>query len=380
MDRKKIAILGSTGSIGRQALDILSDYPEYYEISALSSYQNIDLLYEQVKRYKPSRVAIIDNERAKAFRKRDLKGLTVLSGETSLIQLIEDGELDIVLVAVVGIAGLRVTLAALEAGIDVALANKETLVAGGQLVIEAAQRTGSHLIPVDSEHSAIFQCFRAASKPQEINKIYLTASGGPFRGFSRNKLKQVSVDDALKHPNWDMGKKITVDSSTLMNKGLEVIEAKWLFDLSVDQIDVLIHPQSIIHSMVEFVDGSIIAQMGKPDMRIPILYAFSYPERFSTKLKKLDFLNIPALSFEEPDIESFPSLSLAYKALKIGGTMPTVLNAANEVAVQKFLQTEISFLEIPVIVERAMKSHEVISNPTIDDVLRVDKKVRDELV
>lgn len=377
--KKRVAILGSTGSIGTQALDILSLYPERYEIKALGAYQNIDLMAKQVEKYSPDLVVLIDEEKADELRSRVDSKIKVDSGTEALIELAASDNIDIVLIAIVGIAGLKPTIAALNAGKTVALANKEVLVAGGEIVTKLADKTGAKIIPVDSEHSAIFQCLQGCRNIDEVNKIYLTASGGPFRGYKRDDLKRVTPEDALKHPNWNMGKKVTIDSATLMNKGLEVIEAKWLFNLSVDQIDVVIHPQSIIHSMVEFVDGAILAQMGTTDMRIPILYAFTYPERYASNVKRLNLLEMGSLTFEEPDVENFPCLSLAYKAIRIGGTMPAVLNAANEIAVDMFLKEQISFLEIPLVIEKAMKSHQVIENPDIDDILRADSETRELL-
>lgn len=378
MYRKRIAILGSTGSIGTQALQVIESHPDRFEVVALSTYQNIQLILEQARKFSVKKISVVNSNVLDGIS-IDHSEFDVDTGYESLIQIASMDNVDMVLVAVVGIAGLQATIAALESGKDVALANKETLVVGGDLVMETARRFGKRIIPVDSEHSAIFQCLNTASGHQEVKRIILTASGGPFRGYNRESLKRVTVSDALKHPNWSMGKKITIDSATLMNKGLEVIEAKWLFDVEIDKIQVVVHPQSIIHSMVEFTDGSIIAQLGRPDMRLPILYALSYPERFSSDYGGLDFFEIGKLTFEEPDVENFPCLPLAYKAARIGGTMPTVLNAANEVAVQKFLQEEISFMEIPIFIEKAMKSHKVIQQPKIDDILSVDKEVREFL-
>ena len=378
MYRKRIAILGSTGSIGTQALQVIESHPDRFEVIALSTYQNIQLILEQARKFSVKKISVVNSNVLDGIS-IDHSEFDVDTGYESLIQIASMDNVDMVLVAVVGIAGLQATIAALESGKDVALANKETLVVGGDLVMETARRFGKRIIPVDSEHSVIFQCLNTASGHQEVKRIILTASGGPFRGYNRESLKRVTVSDALKHPNWSMGKKITIDSATLMNKGLEVIEAKWLFDVEIDKIQVVVHPQSIIHSMVEFTDGSIIAQLGRPDMRLPILYALSYPERFSSDYGGLDFFEIGKLTFEEPDVENFPCLPLAYKAARIGGTMPTVLNAANEVAVQKFLQEEISFMEIPIFIEKAMKSHKVIQQPKIDDILSVDKEVREFL-
>ena len=372
---KKIAILGSTGSIGTQALDIIRRNKAYFKVSALTAYNNIELLKEQIEEFRPERVGVVDAEKAEILKKEIPQNVEVLAGHDALKELASQSDIDMVLVAVVGIAGLEATMAALESGNDVALANKETLVTGGQLVIDAASKTGSRIIPVDSEHSAIFQCLQGADH-QDVRRIVLTASGGPFRGFTPDRLVHVRPEDALIHPNWSMGKKVTIDSATLMNKGLEIIEAKWLFNLSIGQIQVIVHPQSIIHSMVEFKDGSVLAQLGMPDMRIPILYAFSYPRRFESPVQKVDFAKIGMLTFEEPDTESFPCLNLAIKAAQIGGTMPTVLNAANEVAVDRFLNGEIKFTEISLMVQKAMDSHQVIPRPTLADILRVDKETR----
>jgi len=374
-------ILGSTGSIGTQALDVLRLYPEQFEIEGLAVRQNIDLLIDQIYEYSPAKVVVADEKKALELKNRVGSKIQVSSGEDALVELAASEDVDIVLVALVGIAGLKPTIAALKAGKTVALATKEVLVAGGEIITKLASESGTTIIPVDSEHSAIFQCLQGCSNvDKEVNKIYLTASGGPFRGYKRDELKRVTVEDALKHPNWKMGPKVTIDSATLMNKGLEVIEAKWLFNLSVDQIDVVVHPQSIIHSMVEFVDGAILAQMGSPDMRIPILYAFTYPERYLTNVERLNLIEMGNLSFEQPDIENFPCLSLAYKAIRIGGTMPAVLNAANEVAVDMFLKGNISFLEIPIIIEKAMKSHQVVKDPEVEDILHADLDTRELLI
>ena len=378
--KKKIAILCSTGSIGTQALDVVKQHHNKFEVVALSTNKNIELLAQQVDFFQPKYVGIVDYEKAEEFKRYKYTGLEVLSGRDSLVTLASLPDVDLVLVAVVGIAGLEPTMEAVKTGKNIALANKETLVVGGHLVMDAAKRSGSKIIPVDSEHSAIFQCLSGCTNPQIIKRIYLTASGGPFRNYSKERLKYATVDEALNHPNWKMGKKVTIDSATLMNKGFEVIEARWLFDLNIEQIDVIIHPQSIIHSMVEYVDGSIIAQMGRTDMRLPILYAFSWPERYESAMEDLDLLSMGPLTFEKPDTQRFPCLDLAYKAIEIGGTMPTVLNAADEVAIDKFLKKEISFAEIPLIIEEAMKSHEVIQNPGIDCILKIDKNVRKQLV
>jgi 1-deoxy-D-xylulose-5-phosphate reductoisomerase len=378
--KKRIAILGSTGSIGRQALDVIHQHADNYQVVALTTNRNVGLLAQQVEAFRPSYVGIVDAESAEEFKNYGLADLELVSGKDCLVKLATLPEVDLVLVAVVGIAGLEPTIAALEAGKNVALANKESLVAGGHLVMEAARKSGSKIIPVDSEHSAIFQCLAGCDDPARINRIYLTASGGPFRSYTKDELRHVTVEEALNHPNWKMGKKVTIDSATLMNKGLEVIEAYWLFGLSIGQIQVVIHPQSIVHSMVEYIDGSIIAHMGKTDMRLPILYALSWPERIKSSVGSLDLTAMEPLTFEMPDFDRFPCLALAYKALEIGGTMPAVLNAADEVAVEKFLKGEISFIEIPVMIEQAMKSHKVIQNPDLNTILRVDHSVRRQLM
>lgn len=398
---KRIAVLGSTGSIGTQALDILEQYPHEYKIAALSANENIDLLEKQALRYRPAKLGVVNAEKAEMLRRRIPPEIEVLSGRQALTELASMPDIDTVLMSVVGISGLEATIAALESGNDVALANKETLVAGGQLVMDTARRSRTRILPVDSEHSAIFQCLQGARlqvsaesdtsvranrfwSPGEpfspaVRKILLTASGGPFRGYDSERLQHVRVSDALRHPRWDMGKKVTIDSATLMNKGLEVIEAKWLFSLELEQIEVLIHPQSIIHSMVEYADGSVIAQMGMPDMRLPILYAFTWPDRLPTSLPAVNFLELGSLTFEKPDTSLFPCLALAFEAARIGGTMPAVLNAANEIAVQKFLEETIPFAGIPQLAERAMSVHRAVPNPSLPDILEADRETRDLL-
>lgn len=378
--KKRIAILGSTGSIGRQALDVIYQHADDFQVVALTTNRNTELLAQQVQTFHPAYVGVVDAQSAEEFKNYGLTDVEFMSGKDCLVKLATLPEVDLVLVAVVGIAGLEPTIAALEAGKNVALANKESLVAGGHLVMEAARRSGSKVIPVDSEHSAIFQCLAGCNDSSQIKRIYLTASGGPFRSYAKDELRHVTVEEALNHPNWRMGKKVTIDSATLMNKGLEVIEAHWLFGLSIEQIQVVIHPQSIVHSMVEYIDGSIIAHMAKADMRIPILYALSWPERIKSDIESLDLTAMGSLTFETPDFDKFPCLVLAYKALEIGGTMPVVLNAADEVAVEKFLKGEISFIEIPVMIEQAMKSHKVIPNPDLNAILRVDHSVRRQLM
>jgi 1-deoxy-D-xylulose-5-phosphate reductoisomerase len=375
---KRIVILGSTGSIGTQALDILSKYPEF-SILALSANDNIDLLAKQALRFRPEIVAVTNSSKAASLKEKLPDDIKVTSGKEALVELATLRKADIILISVVGISGLEATLAAIQSGKDIALANKETLVAGGQLVMEAAKRSGSKILPVDSEHSAIFQCLQGTADQKAVDKILLTASGGPFRGFDYESLKKVTVEDALKHPRWSMGRKISIDSATLMNKGLEVIEARWLFDVRPEQMEVLVHPQSIVHSMVQFVDGSVLAQLGATDMRLPILYALSWPNRLQADLPLIDFVKLGSLTFEKPDFETFPCLPLAYEALKIGGTMPAVLNAANETAVEMFLQSAIDFIEIPKLIEKSMIVHKTKLNPTLEDILQADQESRERI-
>ncbi len=376
---KNISILGSTGSIGTQALEVVSENSDVLNIIGLTTNTSIDLLEKQIDAYSPRIVCVMDGDSALQLEKRlKTKGSTVavVSGLDGLIAVATASENNLLLTAVSGMIGLQPTLAAINAGIDIALANKETLVAGGQLVIDAAAAKGVSLLPVDSEHCAIFQCLMG-NKHQEIERIIITASGGPFRGQTREQLESVTLAQALKHPNWSMGKKITIDSATLMNKGLEVIEAKWLFNLRCDQIDVVVHPQSIIHSMVEFIDHSTMAQLGMPDMALPIQIAFFYPDRIANNRQALDFRLVRQLTFEDPDLEAFPCLLLAYDALEIGGTMACVLNAANEISVARFINQEIHFLDIPRINRLVMEKHQVISCPGLDDVLAVDAWARE---
>lgn len=375
---KNISILGSTGSIGTQALEVVSDNNDALNIVGLTTNTSIDLLEKQIDAYAPRIVCVMDGDAALILEKRlktKASAVEVVSGLEGLIAVATASENNLLLTAVSGMIGLQPTLAAINAGIDIALANKETLVAGGQIVIDAAAAKGVALLPVDSEHCAIFQCLMG-NKHQEIDRIIITASGGPFRGQTREQLQSVTLAQALKHPNWSMGKKITIDSATLMNKGLEVIEAKWLFDLRDSQIDVVVHPQSIIHSMVEFIDHSTIAQLGLPDMALPIQIAFFYPERIANNRPALDFSQVRELTFEEPDLLAFPCLQLAYDALDSGGTMACVLNAANEIAVARFLNQEIHFLDIPRINSMVMEKHQLISNPGLDEVLAADAWAR----
>ena len=375
---KNISILGSTGSIGTQALEVVSENSDALNIVGLTTNTSIDLLEKQIDAYAPRIVCVMDGDAALILEKRlktKASAVEVVSGLEGLIAVATASENNLLLTAVSGMIGLQPTLAAINAGIDIALANKETLVAGGQIVIDAAAAKRVSLLPVDSEHCAIFQCLMG-NKHQEIDRIIITASGGPFRGQTREQLQSVTLAQALKHPNWSMGKKITIDSATLMNKGLEVIEAKWLFDLRDSQIDVVVHPQSIIHSMVEFIDHSTIAQLGLPDMALPIQIAFFYPERIANNRPALDFNQVRELTFEEPDLLAFPCLQLAYDALDSGGTMACVLNAANEIAVARFLNQEIHFLDIPRINRLVMEKHQLISNPGLDEVLAADAWAR----
>ncbi|WP_130807036.1 1-deoxy-D-xylulose-5-phosphate reductoisomerase [Senegalia massiliensis] len=373
---KNIGILGSTGSIGTQALDIIRENKSLFNITALSGNNNIDLLEKQALEFKPEIIAVFNKYNADVLKTK-LKpyNIKVYSGLEGLIKLSEYENIDILITSVVGMIGLKPTLAAIESGKTIALANKETLVTAGNIVIEKIKKNKGSLLPVDSEHSAIFQSL-TSKKKNEINKIILTASGGPFRGKNKEDLININYKDALKHPNWDMGRKISIDSSTLMNKGLEVIEAKWLFDVDVEDIEVVVHPQSIIHSMVEYIDGSVIAQLGVSDMRIPIQYALTYPDRINNNLEKLNLTDIYKLTFESPDLETFPSLSLAYRALRENGTMPSVLNASNEVLVDLFLKEKIKFYDIPNTIEKILDIHKNIKNPTIDDVLYSDDWAR----
>ena len=376
---KNISILGSTGSIGTQALEVVSENSDALNIVGLTTNTSIDLLEKQIDAYAPRIVCVMDGDAALVLEQRlKIKGFSVevVTGLEGLIAVATASENNLLLTAVSGMIGLQPTLAAINAGIDIALANKETLVAGGQIVIDAAAAKRVSLLPVDSEHCAIFQCLMG-NKHQEIDRIIITASGGPFRGQTREQLQSVTLAQALKHPNWSMGKKITIDSATLMNKGLEVIEAKWLFDLRDSQIDVVVHPQSIIHSMVEFIDHSTIAQLGLPDMALPIQIAFFYPERIANNRPALDFNQVRELTFEEPDLLAFPCLQLAYDALDSGGTMACVLNAANEIAVARFLNQEIHFLDIPRINSMVMEKHQLISNPGLDEILAVDAWARE---
>jgi len=375
---KNIAILGSTGSIGRQSLAVIDGHRDRFAVNALAAGKNVVLLREQIARFKPRVAAVYDEEHArqlKALLGRDA-GTDILYGPEGYRELAVDRENHLVLSAMVGAAGLLPTMAAIEAGRDIALANKETLVMAGELVMARASARGVRILPVDSEHSAIFQCLQGNSRGA-IRRIILTASGGPFRTWSPEALAGVTAAQALRHPNWEMGRKITIDSATMMNKGLEIIEARWLFDVTPDRIDVVVHPQSIVHSLVEYCDGSVLAQLGRPDMRLPIAYAFSWPERMVDSDPGLDLTTLAALEFQPPDTIKFPCLSLAGEALRIGGTMPAALNGANEVAVQAFLNGQIPFPGIPGVIAAVMMAHRAVAHPDLDAILAADLEARE---
>lgn len=373
---KKIAILGSTGSIGTQALDVIRAHPDEFTVEVLTANWNADLLIKQALEFKPNCVVIADESKYKAVKDalqpHDIK---VFAGTASVEQVVQMDSIDMVLTAIVGYAGLASTLAAIKAGKQIALANKETLVVAGELVTSLAREKAVNIYPVDSEHSAIFQCL-AGEWDNTIEKIYLTASGGPFRGKDKAFLASVKKEQALKHPNWDMGAKITIDSATLMNKGLEVIEAQWLFHLKPEQIDVIVHPQSIIHSIVQFTDGSMKAQMGLPDMKLPIQYALAFPKRIKSDFPRFDFTKYPSFTFEKADTQTFRCLDLAFEAMKKGGNAPCVLNAANEVAVAAFLNDKIGFLQIAEVVEKTLAKTGFISKPSFEDYVSTDTEAR----
>lgn len=370
---KEIAILGSTGSIGTQTLDVVRNNQDI-KVVALTAGSNIEKLEEQIREFHPKVVALWNEKSAKDLRKRisDLP-VEVLAGMDGMISCATISDANIVVTAVVGMIGILPTIEAIKAGKDIALANKETLVTAGHIIMPLVKEYNVSLLPVDSEHSAVFQALNGENQ-KEVSKILLTASGGPFRGKKKKDLQNIQLEDALKHPNWSMGKKITIDSSTMVNKGLEVIEAKWLFDIDFEQIQVVIQPQSVIHSMVEFADGGVIAQLGTPDMRLPIQYALYYPERRPLPGDRLDFYKLSQLTFEEPDMETFEGLKLAYQVGKTGGSMPTVYNAANEYAVAKFLNKEIKYLEIIDMISYALDSHQYISNPSVQDILEIEQE------
>lgn len=368
---KKIAILGSTGSIGTQTLEVVRDNKDI-EVTAMAAGSNIVLLEQQIREFKPKMVCVWDEKKAKELKLAvaDLP-VRIVCGMEGLLETAAEEESEIVVTAIVGMIGIRPTMAAMEAGKDIALANKETLVTAGHIIMPLARERGVRILPVDSEHSAIFQCLNGEDSRQ-IHKILLTASGGPFRGRTREQMKDVRLEDALKHPNWSMGKKITIDSSTMVNKGLEVMEAKWLFDVEMDQVQVVVQPKSVIHSMVEFEDGAVMAQLGTPDMKLPIQYALYYPQRRFLSGKRLDFWAINEIRFEKPDFENFKALALAYEAGKTGGTLPTVFNAANEYGVNEFLNQRIPYLEIVDMIEKAMGEHKVKENPGVEEILEAE--------
>ena len=375
---KKIAILGSTGSIGTQTLEVVRENGDI-EVLGLVAGNNIRLLEQQIREFHPKVAAVWKEENAKELRERtrDLP-VKVVCGMEGLIEVAVLEEVDILVTAIVGMIGIRPTIAAMKAGKDIALANKETLVTAGHIIMPLAKEKQVSILPVDSEHSAIFQSLQGNPR-SALHKILLTASGGPFRGKTREELKDIQVEDALKHPNWEMGRKITIDSSSLVNKGLEVIEAKWLFDVEIEQIEVVIHPQSIIHSMVEYVDGAIIAQRGTPDMKLPIQYALYYPERRFLPGERVDFSALSELTFEKPDVDTFYGLRLAMEAGKAGGSLPTVFNAANELAVSKFLNRRIGYLQIPEIIEACMRAHKNIPNPSVEEILETERVVYEQI-
>ncbi|MDQ0967234.1 1-deoxy-D-xylulose-5-phosphate reductoisomerase [Flavobacterium sp. W4I14] len=373
---KRITILGSTGSIGTQALEVVRDHPDTFKVAVLSALKNSALLIQQAKEFMPAIVVICD-ERKYSEVKNALSALNikVLAGEAALSEVAAYGDSDVVLTALMGSVGLKPTIAAIKAGKNIALANKETLVVAGELITQLATEHHVKILPVDSEHSAIFQCL-VGEEQNEIEKIYLTASGGPFLGKTKDFLSTVKKEQALKHPNWVMGAKITIDSASLMNKGLEVIEAKWLFNLDVDQIDVIVHPQSIVHSLVQFTDGSMKAQMGVPDMKLPIQYALNYPDRLKNNFKRFNFLDYPNFSFQKADMETFRNLDLAFTSLRKGGNMPCILNAANEIVVEAFLKDKIGFLQMSEVIEQCMEEISFVEKPQLSDYLETDKHSR----
>ncbi len=369
---KNIGILGASGSVGTQGLDIIRQYPHAYKLVSFSVGKNIDLANEIIEEFRPDICCVQNKEDIDKIRSTAIK---VVYGNDGLMEIAAYHKNDMLLNSIMGSVGLKPTVHAIKHGIDIALANKETLVVAGEIIMQLARECNVKIIPVDSEHSAIFQCLNGEDH-KHIEKLIITASGGSFRELSREALKNVTVQDALKHPNWSMGKKITIDSATMMNKGLEVIEARWLFDMPIDKIETLLHKQSIIHSMVEFNDTSVIAQLGTPDMRMPILYAFSYPERLARKAERLNLAEVGQLDFKAMDFDRYRCLKLAYDAISIGGTMPVVMNAVNEVVVQQFLDGEIGFLDIETIIEREMNAHDVIQSPDLETILEIDAQYK----
>jgi 1-deoxy-D-xylulose-5-phosphate reductoisomerase len=376
---KHLVVLGSTGSIGTNTLDVAARLPDHLFVFGLSAHRSFEKLIEQAHACHPRFVTVTDSDIARQIKRKDLpKDTQLLIGESGVHQMVSDSQTDIVVAAVVGSAGLTGTWAALEAGKTVALANKETLVLAGQLVTELATRHGGRLLPVDSEHSAIFQAL-AGSKPTEVRRVVLTASGGPFRGMSRRQLQDVTPSDALNHPTWKMGKKVTIDSATLMNKALEIVEARWLFNLPPDKIEVVIHPESLVHSFVEFVDGSVMAQISPPDMRLPIQYALTYPDRLTSPARKLDWSALGTIHFEQPDRATFPALDLGFEVARRGGTSGAVLNAANEAAVHRFLAGELKFLDIPRVCREVLDQHNFSPRPTLEELWSADRQARHEV-
>ena len=374
---KRIAVLGSTGSIGTQTLEIVRAYKEELEVTALAAGSNVEKLEEQIREFHPSLAVLWSEEAAKELKERtsDLE-IEIACGMEGMLQLAVQPQADILVTAVVGMIGIRPTIAAIREKKTIALANKETLVTAGHIIMPLAKQMGVPILPVDSEHSAIFQSLQGA-KRSELSQIILTASGGPFRGKKRAELADMTVEDALKHPNWSMGRKITIDSATLVNKGLEVMEAKWLFDVELDRIQVVVHPQSILHSAVEYVDGGIIGQLGMPDMKLPIQYALFYPDRKPMDTKRVDFYSLGQMTFEKPDLETFTGLKLAYQAAKEGGSMPTVFNAANEMAVSLFLDRKIKFLQIPELIQASMEHHKKVEAPDVEEILQAEAETYD---
>lgn len=371
---RKIVLLGSTGSIGTQTLDVVRNNKEELTVVGIAANSSVDKVEEQVRKFHPMYVAMFDEMAAKRLQEKisDL-GIKVLSGMEGLLEIVSVPEADTVLTAVVGMIGIQPTIKAIEAGKDIALANKETLVCAGHIIMPLAKEKGVSILPVDSEHSAIFQSLNGEPRGK-VEKILLTASGGPFRGKKKSELENMTAADALKHPNWDMGPKVTIDSSSLVNKGLEVMEARWLFDVSLDDIEVVVHPQSIVHSAVQYVDGAVMAQLGVPDMKLPIQYALFYPDRRPMAEKRLDLFELHSLTFERPDTDTFRGLKLAFDAARRGGSMPTVFNAANEMAVKRFLKGDIKYLQIYEMIEKAMENHKVIENPGVEEILAAEKE------
>jgi 1-deoxy-D-xylulose-5-phosphate reductoisomerase len=374
--KRSIAILGSTGSIGTQTLQVVEEHPDKFEVYAITANTRVDELIQQARKFMPEAVVIADESKYTQLKEAlaDLP-IKVYGGYESICQIVESSPIDIVVTAMVGFSGLRPTINAIKAGKAIALANKETMVVAGELINELAMKHRTPILPVDSEHSAIFQCL-AGEMNNKVEKLILTASGGPFRTFTKEQLEHVTVQQALKHPNWSMGAKITIDSASMMNKGFEVMEAKWLFGVGAEDIEVVVHPQSVIHSMVQFEDGAIKAQLGTPDMRLPIMYALTYPTRLSSSFERIDWSRLKELTFEKPDLELFPNLQHAYTAIAQGGNIPCVVNAANEICVAAFLEERIKFTDMPKLIERAMEKATYILKPTLDDYLETDKEIR----